>query len=118
MLTKGLDTSSASSLHGSSAAHIAVSVQHIPISITGFTPICIFQDFSNCFPHSVFLVVTVHLVSMDPASGTIGLPDVSVPESGADPRLCVRLDLAGGLTIARTVSVTLSTVAGGTAQGM
>ena len=62
--------------------------------------------------------MTVQLVSMDPPTGTIGLPDVSVPENGLDPRLCVRLALAGGLTIARTVTVTLSTVVGGTAQGM
>lgn len=63
-----------------------------------------------------FLAVTVELVSMDPVTGVVGVPDVSVPENGPDPRLCVRL--TGGVTIARDVMVTLSTVTGGTAQGM
>jgi len=63
-----------------------------------------------------FLAVTVELVSMDPVTGVVGVPDVSVLENGPDPRLCVRL--TGGATIARDVMVTLSTVAGGTAQGM
>ena len=62
-----------------------------------------------------FPAVTVELVSMDPGSGIVGLPDVSVPENGQDPRLCVRL--TGGVTIARDVTVTLSTGTGGTAQG-
>ena len=62
-----------------------------------------------------FPAVTVELVSVDPGSGIVGLPDVSVPENGLDPRLCVRL--TGGVTIARDVAVTLSTGTGGTAQG-
>lgn len=63
-----------------------------------------------------FLAVTVELVSMDPVTGVVGVPDVSVQENGPDPRLCVRL--TGGVNIARDVMVTLSTVTGGTAQGM
>lgn len=63
-----------------------------------------------------FLAVTVELVSMDPVTGVVGVPDVSVQENGPDPRLCARL--TGGVNIARDVMVTLSTVTGGTAQGM
>jgi len=58
-------------------------------------------------------VVTVQIVSMDPVSGTVGLPDVQVPENGLDPLLCAQL--AGGITLARTVTVTLATVPTGTA---
>ena len=61
-------------------------------------------------------VVTVQIVSTDPVSGTVGLPDVQVPENGLDPLLCAQL--AGGITLARTVTVTLATVPTGTATGM
>ena len=59
--------------------------------------------------------MTVQIVSMDPVSGTVGLPDVQVPENGLDPLLCAQL--AGGITLARTVTVTLATGTG-TATGM
>ena len=88
---------------------------YIQASVNELHKLCISQDFSNCDLHSTFPVVTVLLVSMDPVSGTVGLPDVSVPENGLDPRLCVQL--TGGVTITRDVTVTLSTV-GGTAQGI
>ena len=59
--------------------------------------------------------MTVELVSQDPNTGVIGLPDVSVLENGTDPTLCVQL--SGGVILARIVTVTLSTDASGTAQG-
>ena len=62
--------------------------------------------------------MTVQIVSTDPVSGTVGLPDVQVPENGLDPLLCAQLQLAGGITLARTVTVTLATVPTGTATGM
>ena len=74
------------------------------------------QDKDNYDLHFTFPVVAVQIVSMDPISGTVGLPDVQVPENGLDPLLCVQL--AGGITLARTVTVTLATVPTGTATGM
>jgi len=74
------------------------------------------QDYNDYDLHFTFPVVAVQIVSMDPVSGTVGLPDVQVPENGLDPLLCAQL--AGGITLARTVTVTLATVPTGTATGM
>ena len=60
--------------------------------------------------------MTVELVSIDPVSGSTASPNVSVPENGFDPRICVQL-MPGSATIARNIRVTLSTTSGGTAQG-
>ena len=59
--------------------------------------------------------MTIELVGQDPNTGAIEPPDVSEPENGGDPVLCLRL--SAGVTLARNVAVNLATVAGGTAQG-
>ena len=59
--------------------------------------------------------MTVELVGQDPNTGVIEPPNVSEPENGADPLLCLRL--SGGVTLGRDVVVNLATIAGGTAQG-
>ena len=61
--------------------------------------------------------MTVELISIDPVSGRTASPNVSIPENGLDPRICVQL-MTGGPVIARNVRVNLATVSGGTAQGM
>ena len=62
-----------------------------------------------------FSGVTIELVGQDPNTGLIEPPDVSEPENGNDPILC--LCLSAGVTLVRNVAVNLATVTGGTAQG-